>query len=102
MIDFNLNTKCEIDYTSNFKKQLKKILKQGKDANILLDVVTKLANKEELDEKYKNHRLIDDKTYRDCSECHLKPDWLLVYKYINNNLILVLVATGCHSEILNK
>jgi len=102
MIDFNLNTKCEIDYTSNFKKQLKKILKQGKDANILLDVVTKLANKEELDEKYKNHRLIDDKTYRDCSECHLKPDWLLVYKYINNNLILVLVATGTHSEILNK
>jgi len=102
MIDFNLNTKCEIDYTSNFKKQLKKILKQGKDANILLDVVTKLANKEELDEKYKNHRLIDDKTYRDCSECHLKPDWLLVYKYINNNLILVLVATGSHSEILNK
>jgi len=102
MIDFNLNTKCEIDYTSNFKKQLKKILKQGKDPNILLDVITKLANKEELDAKYKNHSLIDDKTYRDCNECHLKPDWLLVYKYINNNLILVLIATGSHSEILNK
>ncbi len=102
MIDFKLNTKCKIDYTSNFKRQLKKVLKQGKDKNILLEVVTKLANKEELDSKYKNHNLINDKTYRDCSECHLKPDWLLIYKYINNNLVLVLIATGSHSEVLDK
>lgn len=102
MIDFNLNTKCKIDYTTNLKKLLKKVLKQDKDKEILLDVVTKLANKEKLDPKYKNHKLINDKTYRDCNECHLKPDWLLVYKYIDNNLILVLVATGSHSKILNK
>ena len=100
MINYNLNTKCKIDYTSNFKNQLKKIIKQNKDTQILLEVVTKLANREELDSKYQNHSLINDKTYRNCMECHLKPDWLLVYKYIDNNLILLLVATGSHSEIL--
>ena len=102
MIDLELNTKCKIDYTSEFKKQLKKIVKQGKDINILLEVVTWLANYEELESKYRNHHLIDDKTYRDCMECHLKPDWLLVYKYINSNLVLLLVTTGSHSEILEK
>ena len=56
----------------------------------------------ELEPKYRNHHLIDDKTYRDCLECHLKPDWLLVYKYINNNLVLLLIAIGSHSELLDK
>ncbi len=102
MIDLELNTKCKIDYTTNFKRQLKKLLKQGKDVKLLLEVVTKLANLEELDPKYKNHNLINDNTYRDCNECHLKPDWLLVYKYIDDKLVLLLVATGSHSEILNK
>lgn len=100
MTSFELDTKCEIDYTTKFKSQLKKIIKQGKDIKLLLEVVTKLANLEELEPKYKNHNLINDKTYRDCMECHLKPDWILVYKYINNKLVLVLVATGSHSDIL--
>lgn len=99
MINFDLNTKCKIDYTTSFRKDLKKIIKQGKDTKLLLEIVTKLANYEELEPKYKNHNLINDKTYRDCMECHLNPDWLLVYKYINNHLVLVLVATGSHSEI---
>ncbi len=100
MINFDLNTKCKIDYTTKFKNELKKVLKQGKDPKLLLEVVTKLANKEILEPKYKNHNLINDKTYRDCYECHIKPDWLLIYKYINNELILVLISTGSHSEIL--
>lgn len=66
---------------------------------MLLEIITKLANYEELDSKYKNHHLINDKTYRECMECHLAPDWLLVYKYINDNLVLLLVTTGSHSEI---
>lgn len=102
MIDFSLNTKCKIDYTTNFKNQLKKIVKQGKDTKLLLEVITSLANYEELPSKYKNHHLINDNSYRDCMECHIKPDWLLVYKYINNKLVLVLVATGSHSEVFGK
>lgn len=99
MINLELNTKCKIDYTSDFKKQIKKIIKQGKNIDLLLEIITKLANYEELDSKYKNHHLINDKTYRDCMECHLAPDWLLVYKYINDNLVLLLVTTRSHSEI---
>lgn len=78
------------------------MIKQNKDMNLLLEIVTKLANYEKLSPKYKNHQLINDKTFRDCFECHITPDWLLVYKYINNNLVLILVATGSHSSILDK
>lgn len=99
MINFDLDTKYKIDFTSNFKKQLKKIIKQNKDINELLEVITKLANLENLDSKYRNHNLINDKTYKDCSECHIKPDWLLIYKYVDDKLVLVLFAIGSHSEL---
>ena len=99
MINFDLDTKYKIDFTSNFKNQLKKIIKQNKDINELLEVITKLANLENLDSKYRNHNLINDKTYKDCSECHIKPDWLLIYKYVDDKLILVLFAIGSHSEL---
>ncbi len=102
MINFDLNTKYKIDFTSNFKRQLKKIIKQNKNIQELLEVITKLANQEELDPKYRNHSLIDDKTYKNCNECHIRPDWLLIYKYDNNVLVIVLFATGSHSELFNK
>ncbi len=99
MINFDLDTKYKIDFTSNFKKQLKKIIKQNKDINELLEVITKLANLEKLDSKYRNHNLINDKTYKDCAECHIKPNWLLIYKYVDDKLVLVLFAIGSHSEL---
>ena len=99
MINFDLDTKYRIEYTSKFKKQLRKILKQKKDEQLLLEIITKLANLEELEPKYKNHNLINDKTYKDCKECHLKPDWLLVYKYIDDKLVLLLFATGTHADL---
>ena len=102
MIDFNLDTKYEIDFTTSFKKQLKKMIKQNKNIDELLEVIVKLANKETLDQKYRNHNLINDKTYKDCSECHIRPDWLLIYKYVDEKLVLVLFATSSHSELFNK
>ena len=102
MTNFDLNTKYKIDFTSNFKNQLKKMVKQNKDISELLEVITKLANLESLDIKYRNHNLINDKTYKDCSECHIRPDWLLIYKYVDDKLILVLFATGSHSELFSK
>ena len=101
MIDFDLHTKYKIEFTSSFKKQLKKMIKQNKNIQELLEVITKLANLEELDPKYRNHSLINDKTYKDCSECHIKPDWLLIYKYIDDRLVIVLFATGSHSELFD-
>lgn len=94
--------KYKIDYTSNFKKQYKKIKKQGKDLNKLHEFIEKLANGDELEAKYKNHDLINNKLYKNCKECHIQPDWLLVYKLDNDELILLLFATGSHSELFNK
>ncbi len=99
MIDLHSKTKYQIKYTTEFKKNYKKIKKQGKDVEKLKVVVSRLADDDYLEEKYKNHILTDSKHYKNCGECHIEPDWLLVYQYIDNELILVLVATGSHSEL---
>ena len=99
MIEVPTKIKYQIRYTSDFKKNYKKIKKQGKDVEKLKNVVSKLANGLELEEKYKKHILVDSKYYKNCGECHIEPDWLLVYQYINDELVLVLVATGSHSEL---
>ena len=98
MLDLT-NTKYEIEGLKSFHKNFKKIVKQGKDINKFKKVLSKLANKETLEQKYKDHKLIDNKYFKDCRECHIEPDWLLVYKYLDDRLILVLVDTGSHSEV---
>ena len=94
--------KYEIIYSAMFKKTLKKVLKQGKKIDELKIVIEKLAIKEELAPKYRNHKLIDDKNYKNCYECHIKPDWLLIYQYNDNELFLLLMETGSHSDLFNK
>ena len=90
----------EVKYSSVFKKELKRMVKQWKDINKLKNIVKKLANLEELDPKYHNHALQNSKKYKNCNELHIEPDWLLVYKYINDNtLVLLLVETGSHSNL---
>lgn len=93
------NTKYELKGLTKFKKQLKKIVRQGKNINKLIDVLKVLANGEILDSKHRDHALINDKYYKDCRECHIEPDWLLVYHYNHNELIIILVATGTHSDL---
>lgn len=98
----NVSKKYNIEMTSRFKKDYKKIRKQNKNVEKLVKVVYELANGNELDEKYKNHKLIDDKEFKNCMECHIEPDWLLVYKIQDNELILLLFATGSHSDLFKK
>ena len=95
-------TKYLVQYTSRFKKEFKKVLKQGKDENLFLEVLNVIANGKELAEKYKNHKLINNKIFKECYECHIQPDWLLVYKVQDNELLLLLFATGSHSDLFNK
>ena len=92
-------TTYTVYFTNSFKKQYKKMKKQGKDLNKLFYVVDKLLNKEELESKYRDHSLIDNKYYKNCRECHIEPDWLLVYQYKDDELILILVETGSHSDL---
>lgn len=98
-INLLTKVKYQIKYTNEFKRNYKKIKKQGKDTEKLKHIVNRLANGLELHEKYKDHMLNDSKNYKNCRECHIEPDWLLVYQYVDNQLILILVATGSHSDL---
>ena len=91
--------KYDVVYSTKFKKALKKLIKQGKDINELFDIIDKLANDEKLNMKYKNHSLVNDKYYKDCNECHINPDWVLIYRYNKDKLLLLLIDTGSHSEL---
>lgn len=98
-IELETKLKYTVIFSSDFKKQYKKIKKQGKDINKLKEVIIKLANLEDLEPKYYNHVLNNSKHYKNCGECHIEPDWLLVYRYIGNQLLLILLATGSHSDL---
>lgn len=84
--------------TNQFKKDFKRIKKQNKDLNILKKVIDMLANDEILPDKYRDHLLIGN--YKGKHECHLEPDWLLIYEYLEDELILFLTRTGSHSDLL--
>ena len=83
--------------TSRFQKDLKLIQKRGYDLSLLNAIIKKLANGEQLPEKNRDHNLSGD--YSGCRECHITPDWLLVYEFDNGELILYLTRTGTHSDL---
>ena len=92
--------KYELDFTSKFKKDVKLLKKQGKNIEKLYEIINILASGEELDAKYRDHNLIGN--YKGYRECHIEPDWLLIYKVMQNILILTLSRTGSHSELFKK
>lgn len=89
--------KYGIVLTSMFKKDLKLAKKRGYDLSLLGSVVDTLAMGHPLAEKYKDHSLIGN--YQGCRECHITPDWLLIYEISENELILYLTRTGTHSDL---
>lgn len=92
----------QIKYTKEFKKSIKKLTKQGKNIDKLLNIVDKLSKGIPLEIKYRDHALYNDNRFQNCRNCHIEPDWVLIYKYLDENLILLLVNTGSHSEVLEK
>ena len=82
---------------SRFKKDFKKLQSSGKDLQKLAEVIRKLVNEEELSERNRDHALIGD--YVDHRECHITPDWLLIYQTTETELLLV--RTGSHSELFS-
>ena len=94
--------KYKIKFSKEFRRSLKKVKKQGKDIDKLFDIVYKLSNGEVLEKKHKDHALYNDNRFKNCRDCHIEPDWVLIYKYLESDIILLLVNTGSHSEVLNK
>ena len=86
-----------VKYTNKFSKDLKLIKKRGYDIKLLEKIVKILANGEKLPIKNKDHALKGD--YIGHRECHITPDWLLVYRIIDKELILLLTNTGTHSDL---
>ena len=89
--------KYRIERTSRFKKDYKLIQKRGYDIRLLQELVTILAKGEPLPEKYLDHPLKGN--YRGCRECHITPDWLLVYEVFEDTLTLYLTRTGTHNDL---
>ena len=92
------NAIYDVDYTNAFKKNVKLCYKRNLDLLLLVDVIKILAQKGVLPAEYYPHPL---KAYN-CMECHITPDWLLLWKQNNNDLILILTNTGTHSDLLSK
>lgn len=86
-----------VKFTSAFKKNYKLMKKRGMDISLLDDVIEELRRGKELDGKYKDHVLKGE--YADFHECHVKPDWLLIYLIENNILTLTLVNTDSHADL---
>ena len=86
-----------VKFTSRFKRDLKLAQKQNKNLDELFAVIGILAAGNTLDEKYKDHELSGK--YKGTRECHVEPDWLLVYEYQDDVLLLVLYRLGSHSDL---
>lgn len=86
-----------IKYHTLFKKDFKRIKKRGYDISRLEKIVELLANEVPLPEQFKDHNLSGN--YNGFRECHVAPDWLLIYQVNNNELVLVLSRTGSHSDL---
>ena len=80
-----------------FKKDIKLAKKRGFDISLLREVVTTLAQKKQLDKKYRDHAL--QGKYKGFRECHVEPDWLLVYQIRKKEIELYLFRTGTHSDL---
>lgn len=89
--------KYTVKPTIRFQRDLKRIQKRGYDISLLTAIIKKLANGEVLPEKNRDHNLSGD--YIGCRECHITPDWLLIYEIDNGELILYLTRTGSHSDL---
>lgn len=87
------------EFTGQFKRDYKLAIKRGCDQEKLRTVIEILCSEQPLPASYRDHALADSGNYKDMRECHIEPDWLLVYKVYRDTLILKLIRTGSHSDL---
>ncbi len=90
----------DIVWTTRFKKDYKLAMKRHLDINLLDDIIRALSRGETLPEKNKDHELSGD--WAGHRECHIQPDWLLIYRIEDNVLVLTLARTGTHSDLFKN
>ncbi|EJN94192.1 type II toxin-antitoxin system YafQ family toxin [Streptococcus ratti] len=87
----------QVKFTSAFKKSFKRMKKRGMDVSLLDDVIEKLHLGQALEDRYRDHELKG--SFKGFRECHIKPDWLLIYLLEDDILTLTLVDTGSHADL---
>ena len=87
-------------YTNRMKRDVKRILKRGKDINKLNKVLNLLIQNGSLPKEYLDHQLTGN--LKDFRECHIENDWLLMYQIIEDELIITATSTGSHSDIFGE
>ncbi len=87
----------DIRFNNRMKRDVKLMKKRGKNLSKLEDILTKLASGETLPDKNKDHQLKGE--WQDFRECHIEPNWLLIYRIENEELILYATATGTHADL---
>ena len=92
--------KYQIEISSSFKKDYKLAKKRGYNMDLLKEVIDILASGEILPEKYLDHSLAGE--YKGTRECHIAPDWLLIYRIEKDILVLGLTRTGTHSDLFKN
>lgn len=90
----------DIFFSSQFKRDYKLAKRQGRDIGLLLEIIDTLAQEKPLLPKHKDHALSGDLNGH--RECHLQPDWMLIYKIDSGQLLLTLTRTGTHSDLFGK
>ena len=89
-----------IQWTSQYKKDVKRAKKRNYNMDELYSVISKLANDKPLEDRYRDHSL--DGNWSGHRELHIRPDWLLIYQKKDNLLILELARTGTHADLFSK
>ena len=85
-----------IDYTNRFRKDLKRCMKRGLEIQLIQEAITILANTGSLPPNYRPHELVNrEETW----ECHIQPDWLMTWQQNDNELTLLFLQTGTHSDL---
>lgn len=87
-----------VEYGRKFAKQAERCRRRGKDLGKFKEIVRKLANGESLEKKHHNHYFENRRVW----ECHIEPDWLLIYRIDHDTLILELLETGTHSDLFGE
>jgi len=90
----------EIKYTYKMKHDVKRESKRGRDISKLIAVLDLLASEVQIPEKYQDHPLKGE--MRGYRECHIEPDWLLIYQIAHDELVLLASGTGTHSDLFDE
>lgn len=92
-----MERRLKIIVKKQYKKDYLKAIKKGLNIEKIKSIIIKLSNLEKLESKYRDHQLSGK--YAGCRECHIEPDWLLIYSIDNTKLILYLIRNGSHSDL---